>query len=138
MGGFWKVVDFGSWSSQTHDLAAVTGQRELSLLSEEVKRNTTMHYRPPEMVDVYLRFPITTKVDIWALGCILYALLYNKLPFQEAEVLAIRDGRYSLPSRSPAPSAKILDLLVWLLAVDPRQRPSARALVTALWQWDDL
>lgn len=34
----------------------------------------TVKYRPPEG---YLNLPITTKVDVWSLGCLLYKLLYK-------------------------------------------------------------
>merc|ERR1719203_1802886 len=104
------------------DLAEVS-IKDLSRIAEEVKQHTTMMYRPPEMVDVYLRFPITCAVDIWMLGCILFALLYNRHPFQEASALAIREAKYWLPERKSRPSAKLLDLLIWLLAPDPRHRP---------------
>lgn len=38
-------------------------------------------YRPPEMCDLYLKYDITEKVDIWMLGCILYTLCFYKHPF---------------------------------------------------------
>jgi len=135
--GWWKVIDFGSCSDQSYDLTEVA-IKELGRLAEEVGRHTTMMYRPPEMVDVYLRYPISTAVDVWMLGCILYCLLFNKQPFEEASALAIREAKYSIPPRRVNPSKKIIDLLVWLLAPDPRHRPAGRKLVTTLWQWQEL
>ena len=55
-------------------------------IDEEIKKYTTLSYRfpvllcsdlicfnrSPEMVDLYSGLHITTKADIWALGCLLY------------------------------------------------------------------
>lgn len=135
--GLWKVCDFGSWSDEPIDFSAAA-PKELALMGEEVARWTTMMYRPPEMVDLYMRLPINCAVDIWMLGCIFYTLMFNKHPFQEAATLAIRYGRYDMPRRAAPLPAKYTELLVWLLSVDPRERPSARSLVMMLWQWQDL
>mmetsp|Transcript_36716 Transcript_36716/g.67315 ORF Transcript_36716/g.67315 Transcript_36716/m.67315 type:complete len:467 (-) Transcript_36716:114-1514(-) len=135
--GFWKVCDFGSWSSQTYDLSN-TPPKQLSSIGEELERATTLMYRPPEIADIFQKFPITCAVDIWMLGCILYVLMLNKHPFQDASMLAIRGAQYVLPQQTEKHSQKLMDLLVWLLAQDPRHRPSARKLVTTLWQWQEL
>ncbi|CAE7169396.1 Gak [Symbiodinium pilosum] len=37
-----------------------------------------MIYRPPEMVDFYAEFPISEKVDVWMIGCILYTLMFYR------------------------------------------------------------
>jgi len=134
--GCWKLIDFGSWTTDKVDLSQ-TAVRQLTLIQEDIGRGTTPMYRPPEMVDVYQRFPVTCAVDTWMLGCILYSLMFNQHPFQEASTLAIRSAQFKLPVREPPHSAKLLDLLVWLLAQDPRHRPSARQLVLHLWQWRD-
>lgn len=134
--GFWKVVDFGSWSNTPIDLSALPA-KQLTAIGEELERHTTMMYRPPEVVDIHLRFPISCAVDIWMLGCVLYTLMYNRHPFQDETSLAIRNVNFKLPPRKPAFSTKLVDLLIWLMAQDPRHRPSARKLVTTLWQWDD-
>ena len=42
---------------------------------------TTPAYMPPEMI---LQKPYTTKVDMWALGVILYQMFGYKLPFEGA------------------------------------------------------
>lgn len=38
-------------------------------------------FRAPETLDLQNGFTINEKVDIFAFGCILYALLFFKLPF---------------------------------------------------------
>jgi serine/threonine kinase 16 len=44
--------------------------------------HSTMPYRAPELFDVKTGTVIDTKVDIWSLGCTLYACLVGKSPFE--------------------------------------------------------
>ena len=51
------------------------------------------------MVDLYSGKSITTKADIWALGCLLYKLCFFSLPFGES-TLAIQNGNFTFPDSS--------------------------------------
>jgi len=133
--GHWKLLDFGSWSDE-HVEPGKLDKPSLSALQEQIERYTTMMYRPPEMVDFYLEFAISEKVDIWMIGCILYTLMFYRHPFQDESTLAIANARYQLPS-SPKYSDKIQDLIHWLLARDPSDRPSAHELLCVLQNLED-
>lgn len=134
--GNWKLCDFGSCST-----ACVPGHElprgELQRLQEEIDKTVTMLYRPPEMADVQLNYrkgyTITEQVDIWMLGCILYTLAFYRHPFQEnATPMAIWNAKYFIPSEHPmARSAKLCALIHWLLAADPKDRPSAPRVLEA-------
>jgi len=77
-----KLCDFGSASTST---LQHTGQSDNAIeeIFEQYEKYTTMMYRPPEMIDKYKRFPVSTKVDIWMLGCVAFTLVYAQHPFSE-------------------------------------------------------
>ena len=52
--------------------------------------------RSPEMVDLYGGKLLTSKLDIWALGCLLYKLAFFTLPFGDS-TLAISSGKLTFP-----------------------------------------
>jgi AP2-associated kinase len=92
-------------------------------LEEEIQRYTTLSYRAPEMIDLYSRLPITLKVDIWAMGCLLYKLMYNTLPFGDS-ILAIQNGTFVIPDDMSNIYSRELNLFVkYLLEIDINKRP---------------
>ena len=92
-------------------------------LEEDIQRYTTLAYRAPEMIDLYSRLPITLKVDIWAMGCLLYRLMYKKLPFGDS-ILAIQNGTFVIPDDMANVYSSELNLLVrYLLEIDIDKRP---------------
>ena len=62
-----------------------------------IEKVTSPLYRAPEIVDKFVKSPINQKIDVWALGCVMYALMYHKLPFQEDSKLNIMNGTYRVP-----------------------------------------
>uniref|UniRef100_I3J6A3 non-specific serine/threonine protein kinase n=1 Tax=Oreochromis niloticus TaxID=8128 RepID=I3J6A3_ORENI len=115
--GHYVLCDFGSatdkfQSPQTEGVAAV---------EEEIKKYTTLSYRAPEMVNLYNNKIITTKADIWALGCLLYKLCFFTLPFGESQV-AICDGSFTIPDNSRY-SYDLHCLIRYTLEPDPDKRP---------------
>ncbi|CAM9710724.1 unnamed protein product, partial [Ascophyllum nodosum] len=49
----------------------------------EIKRNTAKESRAPEQVDFSRGYIISEKVDIWALGVLLFRLAFFRSPFEE-------------------------------------------------------
>ncbi|XP_075960460.1 AP2-associated protein kinase 1-like isoform X6 [Anarhichas minor] len=115
--GHYVLCDFGSATDrfqnpQTEGVADV---------EEEIKKYTTLSYRAPEMVNLYGGTIITTKADIWAMGCLLYKLCYFTLPFGESQV-AICDGSFTIPDNSRY-SPDMHGLIRYMLEPDPDKRP---------------
>jgi AP2-associated kinase len=55
-------------------------------------------YRPPEIVDPYLKYKVSGKVDLWMLGCILYTMSYFTHPFVEANAVGIANAVFRFPN----------------------------------------
>jgi len=49
------------------------------------------------MIDLYNGQQLTSKTDIWALGCLLFKICYFSLPFGESS-LAIQAGKFDFPT----------------------------------------
>ncbi|XP_019401474.1 PREDICTED: AP2-associated protein kinase 1 isoform X5 [Crocodylus porosus] len=115
--GHYVLCDFGSATNKFQN-----PQTEgVNAVEEEIKKYTTLSYRAPEMVNLYSGKLITTKADIWALGCLLYKLCYFTLPFGESQV-AICDGNFTIPDNSRY-SQDMHCLIRYMLEPDPDKRP---------------
>ncbi|XP_072915180.1 AP2-associated protein kinase 1-like isoform X7 [Hemitrygon akajei] len=115
--GHYVLCDFGSATNKFQN-PQVEG---VSIVEDEIKKYTTLSYRAPEMVNLYCGKAITTKADIWALGCLLYKLCFFTLPFGESQV-AICDGNFTIPDNSKY-SSEMHCLIRFMLEPDPDKRP---------------
>ena len=136
-GNTFKLCDFGSASIDTMMPEKETKDSKRDKF-DIYERNTTFMYRPPEMVDEYGEFPVNEKVDIWAVGCILYAILFKQQPFQDAQKLTIIKGDYYIPKEAKNYSSKIFDFIRLMLTPDPRIRPSAKDIVNYINNWNNI
>jgi len=127
--GVVKIADFGMAAIQqspTHALKTSCG---------------SPHYAAPELIARH-RYQLD-KVDIWSLGCILYATLSRRLPFDDPDgnvprlLAKAARGVYWVPDFL---TKEAKDLISKMLKVDPQKRIS----VKKIWQhplvrkYDDL
>ena len=103
-----KLCDFGSAMPVSTRPPSTT--QEMRVLEADLNKHTTLQYRAPEMVDVYLRRPVDEKSDVWALGVLLYKLCYYTTPFEEHGVLAILNVQYKFPPY-PVYSQQLMSLI---------------------------
>uniref|UniRef100_A0A1A7YJS3 non-specific serine/threonine protein kinase n=1 Tax=Iconisemion striatum TaxID=60296 RepID=A0A1A7YJS3_9TELE len=115
--GHYVLCDFGSATNHFQNPQS----DGVAVVEEEIKKYTTLSYRAPEMVNLYGGQVITTKADIWALGCLLYKLCFFTLPFGESQV-AICDGSFTIPDNSRY-SQEMHCLIRYMLEPDPDKRP---------------
>lgn len=115
------MADFGLTSEGTSRLAITT-------------RNSrgTGGYRAPELLEEFPKY--INKVDIWALGCILYELTAAKKAFaDDYMVLLSSDSRSSLQIELPSLPEILLthlsECIYEILERDPQQRPSISILL---------
>ncbi|CAI5441469.1 unnamed protein product [Caenorhabditis angaria] len=106
-----KIGDFGLATT------VESGERKRTLCG-------TPNYIAPEVLN---KQGHSFEVDIWAIGCILYILLFGQPPFEskslEETYSRIKNNMYSIPNTS-SPSA--VSLIRKLLDPTPVNRPNAR------------
>jgi AP2-associated kinase len=73
--GKFKLSDFGSISK--NHIKQITKENRVEI-ETDIEKNTTPTIRAPEQCNLYSNYPITEKVDIWALGCLLYVIAFQK------------------------------------------------------------
>lgn len=99
-------------------------------------RKGTSSYRGPELVREYATF--NNKVDIWAMGCILYELICLKKAFSSDEAVlaaAWHKEQKHLPSEAEIDDmsrSKSSELIQEMLRFEPRERPSAKDIYSRL------
>lgn len=73
------IMDLGSLQPSP---TPITSRSQALAVQDQAAEHSTMPYRAPELFDVKTGSTIDTKVDIWSLGCTLYACLVGKSPFE--------------------------------------------------------
>jgi AP2-associated kinase len=131
-----KLVDFGSCTSEVLNLSQAS-REQLLKYEEEFERLTTLMYRPPEMIDIYSRRVVGVKADVWMLGCVLYTLAFFKHPFQDQPQLAIVNGFFAIPRESRF-DEKFHNFIKWILCPDPEQRPGIGKILDMLERYDTI
>ncbi|KAK8791992.1 hypothetical protein WA158_005369 [Blastocystis sp. Blastoise] len=117
----WKLIDFGSCHAGAVELK---DKKTITALEDEIAKTTTQMYRAPELVDFFGISKVDEKVDMWALGCILYTLMFMKQPFQTGNKLAILGGKYPPPPRNNY-SSELLNLMKSMLTPEQSKRITA-------------
>jgi|SRR5579859_984307 len=125
------LMDFGSVTRARKFIATRQEALELQDLAAE---QSTMPYRAPELFDVKTGSTISEKVDVWSLGCTLFALLYGHSPFEpptesslvgDSIALAVTQGQFKFPESNYVDwGAK--EVVKRCLVVDPEARPSVK------------
>ena len=92
----------------------------------------TITYCCPEIVQ---HADYTDKADIWSLGCILYTMMALRPPFEGTNPITVAsrivEGKYE-PLGAVGYSARLTELLPWLLERNADKRPSVTELSSRL------
>jgi len=98
-------------------------------------------YRAPELI---IGTDYTNKVDVWAIGCILYELVFSRRPFDSdyaARRYAESGNEFEVPCTSISHISEekttkfITQIIPELLKVDAMERPSARLIYERFISW---
>lgn len=85
----------------------------------------TPAFTAPEALDPNAKYFSGKALDLWSLGCTLYAFVFGKLPFYDESVLTLYNMIKTEPVKFPCQpeiSKPLQDLLVRLLEKDPSSR----------------
>jgi serine/threonine kinase 16 len=105
------------------------------VVRERAEKECTAPFRAPELFDTPSECDIDERVDIWSLGCLVYAgTAEGRSPFEYATsqtggslALAVLSGRTTWPETARGDDrAPVRDLVSFLLNKDWRARPSAK------------
>ena len=148
------LMDLGSLAPSPTPITS----RSLALaVQDQAAEHSTMPYRAPELFDVKTGSVVDTKVDIWSLGCTMYACLVGKSPFEARSdetggslSICVLGGDWRWPGedskgKKPAqpqangnaaaqkaelyPSEGVREVVKRCLAVEPSERPDVDELI---------
>lgn len=143
------IMDLGSIAVSPLPITS----RSLAIATQDTAaEHSTMPYRAPELFDVKTGTVIDTKVDIWSLGCTLYACLVGKSPFEMRSdetggslSICVLSGDWRFPDEGPggkqkakaaagaddagAISEPIREVVRSCLKVEPSERPDIDELI---------
>ncbi|KAI0635797.1 Pkinase-domain-containing protein [Trametes polyzona] len=126
------LMDFGS----TMKARIKIENRSQALLQQDIAaEQSTMAYRAPELFDVKTGITLDEKVDIWSLGCTLYALAYSHSPFENTQTteqggsiaMAVMGAQYKHPNSAYSQGLK--NLIDSMLKVNPQDRPDIHQVI---------
>jgi serine/threonine kinase 16 len=152
------LMDFGSAGPMEQP---IENRRQLLGVIEQAAQHTTMPYRPPELFEggITLRNHANgtaqldyRAVDVWSLGCTLFALLYGASPFEIEFVSPSHRGTASIkivdcthlsiigtvpvPKHPPIASwyseSMHRELIQPMLNQDPQKRPKTAEIIQAI------
>ncbi|EAQ92748.1 hypothetical protein CHGG_00983 [Chaetomium globosum CBS 148.51] len=146
------IMDLGSVAVSPLPITS----RSIAIATQDTAaEHSTMPYRAPELFDVKTGTVIDTKVDIWSLGCTLYACLVGKSPFEMRSdetggslSICVLSGDWRFPDEGPggkpkskgkgpaaaaaddeAISEPIREVVRGCLKVEPAERPDIDELI---------
>ena len=104
------LMDLGSVAESPLPITS----RSMAIATQDIAaEHSTMPYRAPELFDVKTGTVIDTKVDIWSMGCTLYACLVGKSPFEMRSdetggslSICVLSGDWRFPDEAPGGKKK--------------------------------
>ena len=144
------LMDLGSLAPAP---TAITSRKLAVAIQDEAGEHSTMPYRAPELFDVKTGSVVDTKVDIWSLGCTLYACLVGKSPFEARSEetggslsICVLGGDWRFPdekqangkSKTPVPAPEngiaesVKEIVRRCLKVEAAERPDIDELIAMI------
>eukprot|EP01119_Soliformovum_irregulare_P023947 TRINITY_DN8476_c0_g1_i1.p1 TRINITY_DN8476_c0_g1~~TRINITY_DN8476_c0_g1_i1.p1 ORF type:complete len:275 (+),score=82.24 TRINITY_DN8476_c0_g1_i1:177-1001(+) len=129
------IFDFGSANNA---IRRITNRQQAMRLQEWADQYCTPIFKAPELFDVQSDVLIDERTDVWALGCTLYALMFNVSPFEEASItgstaLAVLSGKIDVPEDAAKRfTPGLIKLMRSMLAHKSEDRPYLDTVIQEL------
>lgn len=130
------LMDFGS---ATKARVVISSRREAVAEQDIAAERSTLPYRAPELFDVKTDSTLTEAVDIWSLGCTLYAMAFHYSPFETPSMLeqgantalAVLNNKWDFPKTEERQiySAGFEEIVKRCLVSDPSQRADIQEVI---------
>eukprot|EP00946_MAST-07B_sp_MAST-7B-sp1_P003937 g3937.t1 len=124
----YQLCDFGSATSVFESWGRCPAS-ERSRAMEDIESNTTVEYRAPEQCDFLLSHRVDHRVDAWALGCMMFHLMYFRTPFEGGTKLQVMNVDYKFPASKQTDLNRVIKRL---LVADPDSRMTVGQLLSTL------
>lgn len=126
-------MDFGSTVKAR---VPIHSRRDALAAQDQAAEHSSMPYRAPELFDVKTDTTLDERVDIWSLGCTLYAMAYLHSPFETPSTteqggslaLAVLNGAFKYPDDDPYSDA-LHGIIEACVVRDPAARPDIDAVI---------
>lgn len=96
----------------------------------------SLKYLAPEILSGKVKV-VHPSQDIWAIGCILFGMLFGELPFNgktNKEIISnVVSGNYTMPHNTKSISLEVKDLLYKLLMMVPHKRIIMKEIYQHPW-----
>lgn len=124
----YKLCNFSMATTEAFQCA---NRDEAERVMRELDHLNTLSFVAPEMADPMKGRRIDEQVDMWALGVLLYSMMFMKLPFEASLATLSKTPRYVIPAHSPF-SGSFQTILTHLLDPNPKTRWNVFALINFL------
>ncbi|KAG5509104.1 hypothetical protein JKF63_06113 [Porcisia hertigi] len=122
----YKLANFGNATMEAYHCET---REEANMAIADIQMHTNPAFRAPEMSDPWSKKRICEKTDMWAIGVLLYYMMYLRLPFDQSSSIGQGDWVVRFPQQtSSSYTGSLRVMLQHLLDPNPDSRWDVFAL----------
>ncbi|KAK7196095.1 protein kinase [Novymonas esmeraldas] len=122
----YKLTNFGNAATEAYHCET---REEANMAIADIQMHTNPAFRAPEMADPWSKKRICEKTDMWAIGVLLYYMMYLRLPFDPSTAIGQENWVVRFPPQTMGSYTGSLRVMVeHLLDPNPESRWDVFAL----------